>query len=148
MTRKGEFIRIEMVAYNFKPRHPLPNFERYEVGVTPYSNYVYRIAVCADFESFSAAKEEQEKLLAALQEKYGKATFDSWTNGVHRSWSYTITLGTRKVWLSLSIDTDPISLFLDYEDMALHSQAKWEQAAIDAADPERKAQRKKLEKQL
>ena len=148
MTRKGESIKIEMVGYNFKPRPPLPHFERYEVGVTPCSNYVYRIAVCADFDSFSAAREEQEKLLAALQEKYGKAAFGSQTNGVYRSWSYTITQGTREVWLSLSMDTDPISLFLDYEDAALHSQAKWEQAAIDAADPERKAQRKKLEKQL
>lgn len=148
MTSKGEFIKMQMVGYNFKPRHPLPNFERYEVGVTPCSNYVYSIGVSADFESFSSAREEQEKLLAALQEKYGKATFDSRTNGVYRSWSYTIKQGTREVWLSLSRDTDPISLFLDYGDTALHSQAEREQAEIEAANPERKAQRKKLEKQL
>ena len=125
--------------------HPLPNFERYEVGVTPCSNYVYRIAVFADFESSTAASQEEEKLLAALQEKYGKATLTNpWTN----TWSYTITQGTREVCLSRSRNTDATSLFLGYEDTALHSQAKWEQAAIDAADPERKAQRRKLEKQL
>jgi hypothetical protein len=148
MTRKGELIQIEMVGYTFKPSHPVPRFERCEAGVTPCSNYVYSIAVCADFESFSAAKEEQEKLLAALQEKYGKATFGSWTNGVYRSWSYAITQGTREVRLTLSIDTAPISLFLNYEDTALHSQAKWEQSAIDAGNPERKLQRQKLENQL
>ena len=74
-TTKGEFVQVDLPSYGFKPRVPLPHFTDYSVEVTPRSNLVYSITTSGmDFESFSTANDEREKLLAVLQQKYGKAT--------------------------------------------------------------------------
>jgi hypothetical protein len=145
MTLKGDYIRVEVVSYSFKPRVPLMQFELYSAEVTPCSNLVYSITALADYESYSSASEDQEKLLAALEQKYGRATLDHSDN---HFW-YTIKQGTRQVSLSFGHPTNSTPfLTLTYEDTALHQQANFEQAQIDALDPKRKAEQNKLKKQL
>jgi hypothetical protein len=148
MTLKGEVNHINLNSYYFRPKVPLPNFDSYIVHTTPCSNLVYAItAYSMDFESFSAACDESDKLLAVLQQKYGKA--HHWLNVEKDCEWNTITQGTREVTLFFRHFTNSMpGLSLSYTDNDLHRQAQAEQITIDAADSARAAERKKLKQQL
>ena len=58
----------------FTPTAPLPKFSEYMVRVTPRSNHVYSVMAAAHFgEDSLKAYGERVKIVAALEEKYGKA---------------------------------------------------------------------------
>ena len=150
MTVRGKMILFDMPDYGFKPRLALPHFSDYWVGITPRSNCVYSISaltssLASDDPDFDAWA-ECTKLLAVLEDKYGKSDFTT----ADSMMAYKFKQGSRELVLSYWKKRDGISasLRIDYEDTALRSQARSEHAAIDAADPGRNAERNKLKNQL
>jgi hypothetical protein len=146
VTVNGATIFIEKTNYSFRPKVPLPGFDFYCVGTTPRSNYVYIIsAMKTDFDSFVAACNEHDRVLKVLEQKYGKATLTSYPEVQYN----TITQDKREVMLTFGSSTNSgPSLTITYKDTALYQQAKQEQMEIDAADPARQAERKRLKQQL
>jgi hypothetical protein len=125
---------FKIPSYGFQPSYPLTNFTSYWVDVTPRSNVIYSISAStsADFDS-SYDWELRMKLLAALEEKYGKSV-QSHTD----EYNYNrITKGTRTVSLIYSRRGGP-GVIIDYQDGVLAGQAEREQKKIEAASPERK----------
>ncbi len=148
-TTKGEPVYVDMTSYCFKPRNSLPHFTSYDVEVTPRSNFVYSISAMTSalnsLTSPSPFGEERDKLLAVLQQKYGKAVAKLSGDCI---W-HTIKQDTREVTLTFSHSTNSIPcLSIRYTDTALSRQARSEQAEIDAADPARQLERLKLKQQL
>jgi hypothetical protein len=84
-------------------------------------------------------------VLKVLEQKYGKATLTSYPEVQYN----TITQDKREVMLTFGSSTNSgPSLTITYKDTALYQQAKQEQMEIDAADPARQAERKRLKQQL
>jgi hypothetical protein len=144
VTTKDETLHVNLTSYSFKPETPLPNFTDYSVGVTPRSNIVYSIEMRKSYGAIEAARPEEDKLLAVLQQKYGKATRAYYS--ATKCTMSTIKQGTREVSLISGFPTLGSFVSLRYTDTTLKEQAKWEQAQIDY--PSLQMERKKLKQQL
>jgi hypothetical protein len=74
VTRRDKTALCDKKSYSFIPRHPLPHFSYYSVETTPCSNLLYCItAVSDEYEYSSMTQDDCDKLLVALEEKYGRA---------------------------------------------------------------------------
>ena len=132
MSTKGEWVQIKLPFYGFKPKNPLSEFNNYHVVVTPLSNIVCSIGAGGRFMSAASALAEYRKILTALQEQHGKATFLSPKD----MQAATIQQNRREVRLGCILWTNLSSLTVCYEDNALMHQAKWEQMQIERESPE------------
>jgi len=142
----GATIHIERTNYNFRPKVPLPGFDFYQVETTPRSNLVCSISTTKiEFHPFGAAFNEHDNVLKVLEQKYGKATLTSYPEVEY----HTIRQDKREVLVTFGLSTNSgPSLTITYQDTALYQRAKQEQMEIEAADPARQAERKRLKQQL
>lgn len=118
-----------VTLYGFKPQNPLPSFSEYWVRVTPRSNHVFYIVADGRL-NWEKAYEERRKILAALEEKYGKAVHRKKDLRSAGTMEYdTMTQGDRVVEVRFVTGNSPselTSITISYEDKALRKQAEKE----------------------
>jgi hypothetical protein len=129
----------------FTPTARLPNFSEYMVCVTPRSNHAFSVSATAYFgEDSLKAYAERDKIVAALEEKYGKAEHTT-SRGLHNEvdcYYDTITKGNRTVeirsmgWThsdyeiarlaGTEVEVYPAFVVIDYSDLLLKNEAEKE----------------------
>ena len=129
--------------YRFSPAPPLPNFTEYWVKVTPHSNHVWSIGAIALFgEDSMKAWSERRKIVAALEEKYGKAVHEEASERRYTPETDTITKDSREVAVRYGgfrrgpafqdgtrIDDSPAIVSILYEGKSLAAEAEKESRA-------------------
>jgi hypothetical protein len=127
-----------LMGYGFTPRPPLPNFTEYVVAVTPRSNHIFRISATGYFDDGLNAFQERGKLLAALEEKYGKAVHEDASSSRYTPEIDIITKGSREVRLAYisgnSLRGERASITVIYLDNPLAEQAERESRGRERED--------------
>jgi hypothetical protein len=123
----------------FAPIAPLPNFTEYSVRVTPRSNRVCSVSAGAYFgEDDIKAWAERQKIVAALEEKYGKAIHTDASSVRYTPETDTITKNNCLVEVrsvsskppllapdgSVIADGRPACIFIEYRDVSLQNEAE------------------------
>ena len=126
----------------FTPTARVPNFSEYVVRVTPRSNHVYSVMASAYFgENSLKAYGERVKIVAALEEKYGKAEHTTSTDRDKMDVD-TITKGNRIVEVrsmgcthgdyeiarlaGTEVPVYPAFVVIEYRDLLLQNEAEKE----------------------
>jgi hypothetical protein len=139
--------------YRFSPSAPLPGFTQYWVRVTPGSNRIWSIGAVALFGKDSvAAWKERQKLVAALEEKYGKAVHEEASESRYTPETDTITKDNREVAVrygdfrrgivlpdgTQTVDDSPAMVSIIYQDKSLAAQAEKESGGHERDELKRK----------
>jgi hypothetical protein len=122
----------------------LPNFTEYWVKVTLRSNHVWSIGAIALFgEDSVKASSERRKIVAALEEKYGRAVHAEASESRYTPETDTITKDNREVAVryanfrrgivlpdgTQAVENSPPLVSIIYEDKSLAAEAEKESRA-------------------
>jgi hypothetical protein len=114
----------ESVEYSFRPKNPLPSFTEHWLQITPVTTLVHTIRAGRFYADIGAWSFDQQKLLAALKDKYGKASERTLYFGSETADTYTFKNGD--VEIMLYGYAPALVIWVSYTDPNLRAQAEKE----------------------